>query len=269
MSLHAALMAAAAVLIATPAASQAVKPDPAVVKALAPSGKLRAAINVGNSVLVQRNPKTGELQGVEVRLAKELAKALGVPLEMVSYPDAATVADAASKDQWNVGFLAPDPKRAETIIFTQPYVLMEGAYLVRADSPYRTSDDLDRDGVRIGVGRGTAYDLYLSRVLKHAVLVRTPTPQSAIDQFAVDKNLDAATGGGVVLDAYVKTRPGLRVIHPGFQTMEQCIAVPKDEEAAIPFVRAFLERMKTSGFVRKGLDETGQTSTAVAPPSAD
>ena len=133
---------------------------------LAPSGKLRAAINFGNPVLAQKDPATGEPSGVSVDLARELGRRLGVPVELVTFDAAGKVFDALKTGAWDVAFLAIDPARASEIAFTAPYVVIEGTYLVPADSPLRTIGDVDREGVRVAVGNKSAYDLYLTRTLK-------------------------------------------------------------------------------------------------------
>src|SRR4051812_5217892 len=135
-------------------------------KDLAPSGKLRVAINFGNPVLAQRGPG-GEPRGVSAALARELAKRLNVPIDFLTFEEAGKVAEAASQDKWDVAFLAIDPKRAATIDFTPPYVLIEGTYLTRTNSPLQKLEDVDKDGVRVAVAENSAYDLYLTRNLKH------------------------------------------------------------------------------------------------------
>ena len=166
---------------------------PNVVKELAPNGKLRAAINFGNIVLAQKDPAGGEPRGVSGELARELAKRLGVPIEYVTFDAAGKVFDALKAGAWDVAFLAIDPVRSEGIEFTGPYVVIEGAYLVPANSPLQTNEDVDRDGVRVAVARGSAYDLYLTRALKRAQLVREQSGPQALDMFLKDR-LEAAAG---------------------------------------------------------------------------
>src|SRR4051794_621686 len=144
----------------------------AAARELAPSGTLRAAINFGNTVLAQKDPATGEPRGVSTELARELARRLGVPIEFVAFDAAGKVFDAIKAKTWDVAFLAIDPVRAAEIDFTGPYVVIEGAYAVPQDSPLRTVADVDRAGVRVAVARASAYELYLTRALKHATLVR-------------------------------------------------------------------------------------------------
>lgn len=264
---HTSLLAAAAILMAAPMAQAApARPDPAIIKVIAPSGRLRAAINLGNGILAQRDAKTGELQGVSVQLAKALARELNLPIDLVAYHEAGATAEAGAKGEWDIAFLAIDPKRAETIAFTAPYVLIEGTYLVRASSPFRTIADVDHDGVKVGVAVGAAYDLYLTRALKHAQLVRAADGATALTEF--DKgHQDVMAGVGGMLVLWAKDRPDMRVIEPGFQEIQQAMVTPKGREAGLAYVAAFLERMKASGFVRKALDSTGQTDAQVAPPA--
>ena len=151
---------------------------------IAPTGPLRAAINFGNTVLAQKDPATGEARGVSVDLARELAWRLNVPLDIVPYDAAGKVTADATKNKWDVAFFAIDPKRAEDTAFTAPYVIIEGGYAVPASSPIKSVEDVDRAGVRIAVSNRSAYDLYLSRVLKQAELVRAPSPQASFEMFA-------------------------------------------------------------------------------------
>src|SRR4051812_4959949 len=194
------LMSAAA---ADPAAPEAAKD-------LAPTGRLRAAINYGNPVLAQRNAATGELRGVSVDLARELARRGGVPLELRPYEAAGKVTADATTGGWDIAFVARDPERAREIEFTDPYVIIEGGYLVRASSPIQSIDDVDRPGVRIAVSRGSAYDLFLSRgVIKHATFVRGASPQASLDQFAGER-LEVLAGVKAVLIDYARSHPECR-----------------------------------------------------------
>lgn len=245
----------------------ATPPPPAVVKELAPSGKLRAAINFGNPVLAQRDPANKEPRGVSVDLARELAGRLGVPLEMVHYDAAGKVTAAAKSNAWDVAFVAVDPARATDIHFTAPYVLIDGTYLVRQDSPLRKLADFDRAGVRIVVGNRSAYDLYLTRTLKQAQLVRVPTSAGAVDHFLEGK-FEAAAGVKNPLVRFAAANPSVRVIDGSFMSIEQAMATPRgpaSREAGARYLREFVEEMKASGFVARGLERSGQTDAAVAP----
>ncbi len=237
-----------------------------IAKIIAPSGHLRAAINYGNPVLAQKDPQTGEPRGVSAELARELGRRLGVPVDFVTYDAAGKVTDALQRDAWDVAFLAIDPVRSAGITYTAPYVLIEGAYLVPDGSPIRTNDDVDRAGVRVVVGRGSAYDLYLTRTLKNAQLVRVPTSADAMDAFERD-HLEVAAGVKQPIAAYAAAHPGLRVLPGRFMVIEQAVGLPKARDAALPFVRAFVEEMKASGFVAKALAASGQGDATVAPAS--
>jgi polar amino acid transport system substrate-binding protein len=237
---------------------------PEAVKELAPTGKLRAAINYGNSVLAQRDPATGEPRGVSADLARELARRLDVPIEYVTF-DAAGKVFAAVRT-WDVAFLAIDPARAAEIEFTAPYVIIEGGYMVPADSAVRTIADVDRDGVRVAVGRGSAYDLYLTRTLKHATLVRAPTSPAAIELF-VKERLEVAANVKQPLVRFAAGNPSVRVLEGRFMVIEQAMGTPKGRPAGARYLREFVEEMKASGFVAAGLQRSGQTDAAVAPPA--
>jgi polar amino acid transport system substrate-binding protein len=237
-----------------------------IAKIIAPSGHLRAAINYGNPVLAQKDPQTGEPRGVSAELARELGRRLGVPVDFVTYDAAGKVTDALQTDAWDVAFLAIDPVRSAGITYTAPYVLIEGAYLVPDGSPIRTNDDVDRAGVRVVVGRGSAYDLYLSRTLKKAQIIRVTTSADAMDAFERD-HLEVAAGVKQPIAAYAAAHPGLRVLAGRFMVIEQAVGLPKARDAGLPYVRAFVEDMKASGFVAKALAASGQADATVAPAS--
>ena len=231
---------------------------------LAPTGKLRAAINFGNPVLAQKDPAGGEPRGVSVDLARELGRRLGVPVELVTYDAAGKVFEALKTGAWDIAFLAIDPARAAEITFTAPYVVIEGTYLVPADSPLRTIEDVDRDGVRVAVGNKSAYDLYLTRTLKRAQLIRVPTSPEAMDVFLKDK-LEAAAGVKQPLLQFAKTHPNVRVMDGRFMVIAQAMGTPKGRETGARYLREFIEEMKASGFVARGLEKSGQSDATVAP----
>jgi polar amino acid transport system substrate-binding protein len=237
-----------------------------VVTDLAPSGKLRAAINFGNSVLAQKDPAGGEPRGVSGDLARELARRLSVPIEYVTFDAAGKVFEALQKGAWDVAFMAIDPVRSAEIEFTGPYVVIEGAYLVPLSSPLQTNEDVDRDGVRIAVARGSAYDLYLTRSIKHAKLVREPSGPEALALFRKDR-LEAAAGVKQPIVAFAKEHPDTRVIPGRFMVIEQAMGTPKGRDAGVRYLRKFIEEMKSSGFVANALQKSNQPDAAVAPPS--
>jgi polar amino acid transport system substrate-binding protein len=243
-------------------------PSPEVLKDLAPTGKLRAAINLGNGVLAQRGPN-GEPNGVTPELAAALAKRLGVPVDYVIYTAAGKVFDGAKQNAWDIGFIAIEPVRAAEVDFTPPYVLIQGTYLVRKDSPLKDVADVDAPGIKIGVGLGSVYDLYLTRTLKNATLVRAPQGGAAggIQPF-VDDKLDAAAGVREPLDAYAKAHLDYRVMPGSYEEIRQAIGTPKGRGAAgLAYLRAFVEEMKANGFVADALKRSGQTAP-VAPPAS-
>ena len=200
-------------------------PPSAVVTDLAPTGRLRAAINFGNPVLAQKDPATGEPRGISVDLARALAARLNVPVELVTFDAAGKVFDALGGGAWDVAFLAIEPARAAQIAFTAPYVVIEGTYLAPVGSPLRTIADVDRDGVRIAVGNKSAYDLFLSRTLKHAQLVRAPTSPAAVELFVKEK-LDAAAGVKQPLAEFARANPNVRVMDGRFMAIEQAMGAP-------------------------------------------
>ena len=252
-------LATLTLLVAT-ACVTADRPPASAVRELAPTGKLRAAINFGNPVLARKEP----LGGVSVDLSRELARRLGVPLELVPYEAAGKVTDDATKDAWDVAFVARDPKRAENIEFTAPYVIIEGGYMVPAGSPLYRIEDVDRDGVRIAVSRGSAYDLFLSRTLKHASLVRAPSPPASIELFMKER-LEALAGVKQPLVGLAKAHPELRVLEGRFMVIEQAMATPRPRPDGAEYLRGFVDEMKASGFVATSLEKNGQKDAAVAP----
>jgi polar amino acid transport system substrate-binding protein len=235
-----------------------------VLKDFAPTGKLRAAINMSNIVLVQKDSATGAPKGITPDLARELATRLGLPLDLVIFESAGRVTDALKTGAWDIAFLAIEPARAAEIDFTSAYVLIEGGYLVPKDSPLKVIADVDRAGVRIAVARGSAYDLYLTRNLKNAELVRYPTGNEAMAKFVADK-IDVAAGVKQPLVLHAKANPSLRVMDGRFQVIEQAMGVPKGRTAAQAWLSAYIEEMKASGFVAEALRRHRIEGAAVAP----
>ncbi len=238
----------------------------AVLKDLAPTGKLRAAINQGNGVMVQRDPAGGRPGGITIELADELGRRLGVPVELVLFNAAGEVFAALKEQAWDVAFLAVEPVRAAEIEFTAPYVLIEGAYMVRQDSPLKTIGDVDRPGVRIAVGKGSAYDLYLTRTIKNAEIVRAGTGggRASIDLF-FEQNLEVAAGVRQPLVQYAKTDPKVRVMDGAFMAIQQAMGTPKGRLAGVEYLKDFIEERKAAGFVADALRRTKQPDARVAP----
>jgi polar amino acid transport system substrate-binding protein len=235
-----------------------------VVADLAPTGKLRAAINFGNPVLAAKDPATGEARGVSVDLARELGRRLGVPVELVNYDAAGKVVEALKSGAWDVAFLAIDPVRAAEISYSPPYVVIEGAYLVPRDSLIRSNADVDRPGVRVAVATGSAYDLYLSRALKQATLVRTPISDEVTGMFIAQK-LEVRAGVKQQLEADAGRIPGLRLVEGRFMVINQAMGTPRGREAGARFLHDFIEKMKASGFVAASLARHHIDGAAIAP----
>jgi polar amino acid transport system substrate-binding protein len=242
-------------------------PPPDAVKDLAPSGHLRAAINAGNVVLVQKD-QSGTPTGITVDLARELGRRLGVPVEPVVFEAAGRVTDAVKSGTWDIAFVAIEPKRAEVIGFTAPYVIIEGTYMAAVGSPLKNLADVDHDGIRIAVARGSAYDLFLTRTLHHATLVRYPSPPQALEGYLADK-LEVAAGVKQQLIQFAKSHPGYRVMDGYFQEIREAMGVPLGHDAGLQYLRTFIEELKANGFVRKGLDRAGQQDAVVAPPASE
>src|SRR5215831_5183431 len=241
------------------------KPSPAAVAELAPTGKLRAAINFGNPVLASKDPATGEARGVSVDLSRELAKRLGVPLEIVSFTAAGRVVEAAKTGAWDIAFVAIDPQRARDMIQSPAYVVIEGSYLVPSDSPIRSNAEVDREGNRIVVGKGSAYDLFLSREIKRAMLVRAPTSPEVVNTM-LSQNLEVAAGVRQQLEADAKRTAGVRMLPGRFMTINQAMAVPRGRDAGAAYIHDFIEEMKATGFVAQSLARHNVEGAAVAGP---
>jgi len=235
--------------------------------ALAPTGRLRASINLGNPVLARRDTTTGVLAGVSIDLARALADEIAVPLDLIVVDGAARSVENVKSGQADVGFFAIDPGRSEGLRFTAPYVLIEGAYLVRNASPLRSNDEVDRQGTRIIVGRGSAYDLYLSRALKSAELVRAPTSPVVVDEFLA-QNADVAAGVKQQLEADAARLGGLRLLPGRFMVIEQAMGLPAARsDAALAALAEFVEHKKASGFVAAALARHRIEGALVAPPA--
>ncbi|SDB79993.1 amino acid ABC transporter substrate-binding protein, PAAT family [Raineyella antarctica] len=233
--------------------------DDDVRRELAPTGVLRASINLGNSVLAQGSPS--QPSGVSVDLALELGRRLDVPVDVLCFDAArkslAAVVDGAA----DLCFLAIDPARAEVLAFTAAYALIEGVFAVPRDSSIRTLGDVDRPGIRIGVKQGSAYDLFLSREYRRAEVVRGEEGTQAFQ----DLGLEVAAGIRQPITAFVAADPTLRIIEPPFMQIEQAIAIPVGRPvSALRYLRDFVEDVKASGFVAESLLRSGQ-DIEVAP----
>ena len=239
---------------------------PAAARAeLTPSGTLHVGLNLGNFLLVNREPANGEPQGVAPDLGRELARRLGVPPRFVTYPGAGEVTAAAGSGAWDVAFIGADPLRAGEIAFSAAYTEIEATYLVLADSPIRTIDEVDRPGIRIAVADKSAYDMYLRRTLAHATLVRADGLEGSYKLFLADK-LDVLAGLKPRLLADQARHPGARILEGRFTAIQQAIGTPVARAAAAAYLREFAEEIKT-GLVAQLIARHGVKGLSVAPPA--
>jgi polar amino acid transport system substrate-binding protein len=236
----------------------------AAVSDLAPTGKLRAAINFGNAVLAGRDAATGEPCGISVDLARELARRLGVAIEFVPYDAAGKVVEGLKSQAWDVCFLAIDPLRAADISFTAPYAVIEGVYLVATTSPILSTSEVDRPGARVGVIVGSAYDLFLSRELKQATIVRAAS-SDAVMELWVGGKLDSVAGVKPQLETDARRIPGLRMLPGRFMAINQAMGTPRGREAGANYLCGFMEEMKASGFVAQAFARNRIEGASIAP----
>lgn len=239
--------------------------DAALKHAFAPTGRLRVSINVGNPILASLDPVSGAARGVSVDLARELASRLGLEADLVVFKSAGESVDAVTAQAADVGFFAVDPKRGQGITFTAPYVLIEGWYLVRESSPLRTNEEVDRAGTTVMVGKGSAYDLFLTRELAQATILRSPTSPTVVATF-LDQDADVAAGVKQQLQADARQHGGLRLLPERFMVIQQAMGLPRARDAAAAdYLKQFVEAMKRSGFVAEALRRHGINGAAVAP----
>jgi polar amino acid transport system substrate-binding protein len=237
---------------------------------LCPNGKLRASINLGNPILANKNTSTGEVFGVSVDLSRELAKRLGVELELKVFDAAAKSVAAVTSGDADIGFFAIDPLRGEGISFTAAYIHIEGYYLVRQGSALQVNAEVDKPGIRVTAAKGSAYDLFLSRSLKNATLQHSVTSQAVVDTF-LQNATDVAAGVKQQLESDIKrleSKEKLRLLDTNFMIIAQAMGIPNSRgTAATAYMRNFVEEMKRSGFVAASLQRHGIQGAAVAPLS--
>ena len=229
-----------------------------IVSELAPTGVLRAGVNLGNILLVTGKTPDGDPVGVSPSMATAIADKLGVPVKLVSFKSPGAVADAVATDEWDIALIADDPKRAETIAFCGAYVEIEATYLVPAGSSFNSIDDIDKPGVRIAVSGRSAYDLFLTRHLKHAELVRGEGLAGTVEMFVAEK-LDVLAGLRPALKDNVKTMPGAKILDGRFSTVQQAIGTKPGNDKAIAFLREFVTEATKSGLVAGFIDQHGVT----------
>lgn len=236
-----------------------------LIRSFAPTGRLRATINIGNPILASRHPQSGEVSGVSVDLAQGWADQLGVPLELIVVETAAASVDRVARDESDIGFFAIDPKRGEGVYFTEPYLLIEGCYLVRNDSPITTNEAVDQPGLRVVVGQGSAYDLFLSRELKAASIERAPSSPAVVEHFLAT-GADVAAGVKQQIADEARRLGGLRLLPGRFMQIRQAMGCPKSRgEAAAQALRNYIDQAKAAGGVARSLERHGVQGVSLAP----
>ncbi len=235
----------------------------AVRSELAPTGKLRVGLNMSNFLLTATDAATGKPKGIAADLGQELGRRLGVPVELVPFPNPGALADAAQTGVWDVGFLGAEPQRANEIDFTAAYVEIEATYLVPPGSPLKAIADVDRQGTRIAVPEKSAYELYLTRSLKNAELVRIKGADAAFKQFVADK-LDALAGLRPRLVTDHENLPGSRILDGNFTAVQQAAGTPKGRPAGAQYLRGFIEDVKATGLVARLIEKNNVRGLTVA-----
>ncbi len=242
-----------------------------LLKAFAPTGVLRASLNVGNPVLANLD-KDGKPFGISIDLARALAEKLGVPCELIVNETAGKSVATVEAGRADIGFFAIDPERGKDIAFTAAYVLIEGYYMVRSDSLITKNADVDVAGKQVVVGKGSAYDLFLTRHLKQATIIRAISSQAVIPDF-LSQHIEIAAGVKQQLEADTKGVAGLRMLPERFMVINQAMGVPKTKgAAAAAFLRNFVEEMKANGFVKESMTRHGIQGAGVgyaADPTKD
>jgi polar amino acid transport system substrate-binding protein len=233
---------------------------------LAPTGTLRVALNMSNFLLTATDPQTGEPCGIAADLGRELGARLGVPVTLLPYPNPGALADAAPSGVWDVGFIGAEPQRAHAIDFTAAYVEIEATYLVPPGSPLQTIAEVDRPGIRIAVPDRSAFELYLSRNLQHAQLVRVHGSDNAFQRFVADQ-LDALAGLRPRLVTDQEALPGSRLLDGNFTAVQQAAGTLKGRPAGFQYLRAFIEDIKSSGLVARTIAKHNVRGLTVAPPA--
>lgn len=231
----------------------------------APAGKIRASINLGNPILANQDSTTGRLFGVSIDLAHEFSQRLDVPVDLVPFAGAGKAVEAMKSGKMDIGFFAIAPERSEGIHFTAPYIQIEGSYLVREGSRLQCNTDVDKTGIRVVVGHGSAYDLFLTRALKNAEIVRSPTSPAVVDTF-FDQKCDVAAGVKQQLEADAQRVSGTRLLPGRFMVIHQAMGMPATRSSeALDYLKSFIEEMKASGFIAQALARHHINGAVVAP----
>ena len=236
-----------------------------LLKELAPTGVLRAGINLSNYLLVTGKSPSGEPVGVAPDMARAIAERLGVPLKLVPFETPGELADAAGNNVWDIGLIGAEPARAKKITFSPAYVEIEATYLVPAGSPLQTIEEVDRPGVRIALMARSAYDLWLVRHIKHAQLVYAASGDAAFELF-VNEKLEALASLRPGLLTDVNKLQGARILEGQFTAVQQAVGTSNANAAGAAFLKRFVEEAKTSGFVASLIARHQVRGLSVAPP---
>lgn len=261
-AVKAAWLALAATALVACASAPAV--DPAARAELAPTGKLRVGLILSNQVLVSRDPATGELRGVTIQLGRALAQRLAVPFEPVAYASPAALVQSFGRNEWDIAFLAFDPARAQDVDFSPAYMEVDNSYLVPVNSRVASVEAADREGITIAVPERSAPDLYLTRTLKAARLLRLPGGAEAAAQTLASGQADAYAENAHMLSLYAGRLPGARVLEGSYTVIRHAVATPKGKPAAAAYVQAFIEDAKASGAVAEAIRAAELRRTRVA-----
>lgn len=239
---------------------------PALKRELAPSGTLRIGLNYQNFLLVLQDAPDGSPQGIAPDLGRELARRAGLPMQFVRFPKAGLLADAVKDDAWDVAFLGAEPQRADSIAFSAAYLEIPVTFLVPPDSPIRSVADVDAEGVRIAVAEKSAYDLFLTRNMKKATLLRVAGIDESFRLF-VDEKLEALSGLKPKLVADAARLPGSRLLEGQVTAVQQACGAPRARRQAAAWLKAFIEDIKASGLVERTIRKHAIQGVTVAPPA--
>jgi polar amino acid transport system substrate-binding protein len=240
--------------------------DPKMIQSFAPTGTLRVGINLGNPVLAGLDASTQKPKGVTIDIANEIGKRAGIPIELVPFQTAGSTVDAIKTGKIDLIFVAIDPVRGADVSYTPPYIQIEGAYMVKADSNLKANEDVDRSGIEIVVGKGSAYDLFLTREIKNAALLRAASSQAVVDDFMAGKG-NVAAGVKQQLESDAKRYNGLRMLPGRFMVINQAIGIPKarpEFEKTTIYLSSIITDLKSSGFVAESMKRHGIQGARVA-----
>jgi len=229
--------------------------DSISLSSLAPTGTLRVGINLGNPILANEDPNSKKLYGVTIDIANEIGKRISLPVQLIPFKTAGATVDAVKTGNIDLVFVAVDPVRGADISYTPAYIQIEGAYMVKSTSPLKTNEEIDAIGNDIVVGKGSAYDLYLTREIKHAALLRSASSQAVVDDFMSGKG-NVAAGVRQQLETDAKRYKGLRILPGRFMVINQAIGIPKDRssyESANAYLSNVIVELKQSGFVMEAM----------------